>query len=238
MLFRRKDNVRKIISCPRCGYQVLDGTEECPDCGLVFSRLEIATNREAKAKKLRHDRAYIVNTKKLPSDVSFKKLLIFSIFFGAIGGHCFYVGRYLRGSILLLNAILMVLATVFNKYLMSIDNGAFLATISTIFGIIELLWFWDIFAIITKRFKVPVAIDIEGEMLKQKQEYMESLDKLNIEENEDVKSNEIMQKNEKTEITFSDEEIENAEVKITEKEKQNKKQKKIKKRSKIDGEEQ
>lgn len=181
MLFKRKQDSERLITCPRCGCKVLKSTEECPDCGLIFSRLEIATNREAKAKKLRHDRAYIINTKKLPSDVSFVKLLLFSIFLGAFGGHCFYVGRYLRGSILLTDMVAVILCVVFNEYLVNVDGGALIATISTVLGMIEIMWFWDIFAIITKRFKVPVAIDIEGDMLKKKEEYMESLKELDKE---------------------------------------------------------
>ena len=47
------------------------------------------------------------------------------------------------------------------------------------------MWFWDIFAIATKRFKVPVAIDVEGEILKQKQEYMDSLKEIETTENND-----------------------------------------------------
>lgn len=178
MLFKKKDDQDQVKTCPRCGTKVLSVTDECPDCGLVFSRLDIATNKEAKAKKRRHDRDYIINTKKLPSDVSFVKLLLLAIFTGAFGGHCFYVGRYLRGSILLSDMVAVILCVVFNEYLAGVDGGALIASISTVLGLIEFLWFWDIFAIITKRFKVPVAIDIEGDILKQKQEYMESLNEL------------------------------------------------------------
>ncbi len=185
MLFGRNRDKVKIISCPRCGYKMLEGTSECPDCGLDFSRFEIATNKEAKAKKRRGDRDYIINTKKLPSDVSFVKLLLFSIFLGAFGGHCFYVGRYLRGSILVTNMVAVILCVVFSNYLSQVDGGALIASISTIIGLIEFLWFWDIFAIATKRFKVPVAIDVEGEILKQKQEYMDSLKEIETTENND-----------------------------------------------------
>lgn len=166
---------------------MLSGTSECPDCGLIFSRFDIATNKEAKAKKLRGDRSYIINSNKLPSDVSFVKLLLLSIFTGVFGGHCFYVGKYLRGSVLLTNMVAMVLTVIFNEKIMLIGDGSFLATISTIYGLIEILWFYDVFAIITKRFKVPVAIDLEGEMLKQKKEYLESLNEIEIVSNENMK---------------------------------------------------
>lgn len=176
---------------------MVNGTSECPDCGLIFSRFEIATNKEAKAKKLRGDRTYIINTKKLPSDVNYWKLLLYSIFLGGFGGHCFYVGRYLRGSVLATNMLAVIMIVIFSDQIALVGDGGLLATLSTIIGIIELLWFWDIFAIITKRFKVPVAIDLEGEMLKKKQEYMESLNELeslNVEEKKESNTEDIAEK--------------------------------------------
>ena len=176
--FRRRGENSGFKRCPRCGLKVYEGVEECPDCGLVFSRLEIATNKEAKAKKLRHDRDFIINTNKLPSDVSFWKLLLLAIFLGPFGVHNFYVGKYLRGSILLTDFVLIILCVVFNDNLVAVSEGKLLAAIAAVLGIIMLFWFVDIFMIITKRFKVPVAIDIEGEMLEQKKDYIDSLEEM------------------------------------------------------------
>ena len=176
MVFGRKKIESKV--CPRCNIKVPQEVDTCPDCGLIFSRLEVATNKEAKAKKKRGDREFIVNTSRLPSDVSFVKLLLLCIFLGPVGAHAFYVGRYLRGSVLLTNFCLILLTVIFNSQLMQIDGGKLVATVSTIFGIILLVWFVDIFFIATKKFKVPVAIDIDGEIKKQKEEYVESLKEL------------------------------------------------------------
>ena len=185
-LFRRKGDFSDFIVCPRCGIKSYRGIDSCPECGLVFSRLEVATNKEAKAKKLRGDRDFIINTTKLPNDVSFLKLLLFSIFLGPFGVHCFYVGRYLRGSIILSDFVAIVLAVVFNSYLVDIDDGKFIAAISVIMGLIMFTWFYDIIMIVIKKFKVPVAIDIEGEIQKQKSEYMESLKELEVASEEKV----------------------------------------------------
>lgn len=175
MLFKRKDNFAKKITCPRCGLRTYEGIDECPDCGLVFSRLNVATNKEAKAKKLRGDRDFILKTNKLPNDVSFIKLLLLCIFLGPFGAHAFYVGRYLRGSILLGDFCCFILIAIFNQSLSKIDGGNFLTVITILCGAVMLTWFWDILMIITKRFKVPIAIDVEGEIEKQKSEYLESL---------------------------------------------------------------
>lgn len=148
-------------TCPRCGLKMLKEIEVCPDCGLVFSRLQIASNKDAKRKKLRGDRDFIINTPSLPNDVSFIKLLLLCIFLGPMGAHNFYVGRYLKGSILLVDFILLVLMVIFNNELLQWGGEELVGTVSTICGLVLLMWFWDLLQIITKKFKVPVAIDID-----------------------------------------------------------------------------
>lgn len=155
-------NYAKKFTCPRCGLRCYEGIETCPDCGLVFSRLEIATNKDAKQKMRRHDHDFIIMTSKLPSDVSRTKLILYTIFFGVFGGHCFYVGRYWRGATFLTTFIAMFLMVVFNSSLAAIGNGALLGVLSTILGFIMLMWPWDIFMVVLKKFKVPIAIDLES----------------------------------------------------------------------------
>ncbi len=150
--------------CPRCGLKSLVGVESCPECGLIFSRLDVATNKDAKRKILRHDRDFIIRTTKLPSDVSFVKLLVYSILLGPTGAHCFYVGRYLRGSILLTNFVFMLMLVIFNAEIAAVSEGALLGVLSTLCGFVLLMWPWDVFMIIFKKFKVPVAIDIDGDI--------------------------------------------------------------------------
>ena len=153
----------KFKTCLRCGLKNLENATECDDCGLIFARLEMATNQDAKRKKLRGDRDFIIKVKKLPSDVSFLKLLLYSIFLGVFGGHCYYVGRYLRGIMLTTNFVVMLILLIFNNFFLTVWNGTFYDIIMPFCGIILLCWIWDIFAILMKRFKVPVAIDLDEE---------------------------------------------------------------------------
>lgn len=150
----------KKITCPRCGLKVYEEVPKCPDCGLIFSRLDIATNRDAKKLMQKGERDFILKSTRLPSDVSFIKLLLLSIFLGPVGAHCFYVGRYYRASVILLDMIAIFLLVAFNGPLLAIDDGALLGSFSTICGIIMLMWPWDVLMIITKKFKVPIAINI------------------------------------------------------------------------------
>lgn len=158
-----KKELGKVKTCPRCGLQYMEGLVSCPDCGLIFSRLDHATNHDAKQKIKRFDFDYIIKTNKLPSDLSFIRLLLYSIFFGVFGGHCFYVGRYFRGGFLLINFLFFLCLAIFNSEIALVADGALLGVLSTICGFIMLLWIWDIIMIAIKRFKVPIAIDLENE---------------------------------------------------------------------------
>ncbi len=154
---------KSTIMCPRCGMRSLKGTESCPDCGLVFSRLELATNKDAKKKILQRDKDFVIYTSSLPQDVKFIKLLLMAIFLGIFGGHCFYVGRYWRGGMFLVNGLVLLCCTIFNDYLIKIDGGKLIATLATIGGLILCVWAYDIVMIVLKKFKVPVTINLEGE---------------------------------------------------------------------------
>ncbi len=160
---RERRGEAKYVVCPRCGIKSLSVSESCPECGLVFSRLEIATNKDAKRKIKRRDKDFIIYTNKLPSDVSRLKLILLTIFTGIFGGHCFYVGRYWRGGLLFLNTLILIMYVIFNAQLVGIDGGRLIAALTTIGGIIMLLWPFDIVWVLIKRFKVPVAIDLESE---------------------------------------------------------------------------
>ena len=141
---------------------MLETAPSCDDCGLKFDRLALATNADAKRKKLRGDRSFIVNVKSIPSDVSYVKLLLMAIFLGAVGGHCYYVGRYLKGAIYSVNILAMIFFVVFNSFFLSLWQGVFFDIVMPICGFILILWIMDIGAIIFKKFKIPVAIDLEG----------------------------------------------------------------------------
>lgn len=161
MKFREREKAFR--TCPRCGLKSLKLYDTCPDCGLVFARLEVATNKDARKKILRRDTDFIIKTSTLPKDVSYIKLLLLTIFTGIFGGHCFRVGRYWRGGILLVNFLLLVMYVIFNSQLIAVDGGGLIASLTTIGGLVMMLWVYDIIMVFTKKFKVPVAIDLEGE---------------------------------------------------------------------------
>ena len=191
---KRRQRGENFVVCPRCGLKSLSSQETCPDCGLVFSRLAIATNKDAKRKIWRHDRDFIIMSNKLPNDVSRTKLLLMTILTGFFGGHCFYIGRYWRGALLLLNAIMLIMCGVFNSAIVAINNGSLITILGTLGGLIMLIWIADIIWVATRRFKVPIAIDLQSESLEDSDihDYIKEIDEIDNKqgEKEEIKINE------------------------------------------------
>ncbi len=162
MLFKR-NNKPKFKTCPRCGLKMVESMPVCDDCGLVFERLALASNKDAKRKIRRGDRDYIIRTTKLPSDVKYWKLLLIAIFGGLVGAHNYHVGRYLRGAIFSILFTLTMLCVVFNSYIMAYYSAWMELMGAILIGPYTMVWMFDIVFIAIKRFKVPVAIDLEAE---------------------------------------------------------------------------
>lgn len=156
-------NKPKFITCPRCGLRMVEGTAVCDDCGLVFERLNSATNKDAKRKIKRGDREFIIRTTKLPSDVKWWKLLLMVCFLGLFGGHHYYVGRYLKGAIYSILMLLTILCVVFNNYIMAYFPQWMELVGALIIGPFAIAWMIDIILIFFKRYKVPIAIDLQAQ---------------------------------------------------------------------------
>ena len=177
---RKKDFKR----CPRCDTKCLIHQPKCEACGLIFSRLSYATNREAKKAIKNHKKNFVVYDKTLPKDVNKWKLFFMCLFLGMFGGHDFYVGKYLKGFFKLLSAIMLFVAAALP---MSWWNDFYLASIMWILiipsGFDAIFWLLDTFRILSNHYKVPVAIEeanmiVESNNIENK-EVMKILDSVN-----------------------------------------------------------
>ncbi len=63
------------------------------------------------------------------------------------------------------NSIVLICCTIFNEALINIDNGNFIAAVATICGLIMLTWAYDIIMVAIKKFKIPVSIDLDSEII-------------------------------------------------------------------------
>lgn len=153
-LFKKKP--KKFKRCPRCGNKCTVEQTKCEECDLVFSRLADATNKAAR-KKLRHfDSDYVIYTSQLPRDVKWWKLVLMCAFFGVFGGHYYYVGKYIKGGLMSVAFVLTLFCVIFNAYMVNLIESALLYIPIAIMGV---AWLFSLSLILSKKFKVPIAID-------------------------------------------------------------------------------
>ena len=134
---------------------------KCSDCGLVFERLSWATNSAGKKmiKQGKKDKVVYVTT--FPSDLKRYKVLLMCIFLGLFGGHCFYVGRQIRGVFMLIGGMFFIVGG--TLAVLSVMPQAISSIVSIIVGSLGFVWIFDVVNICIKKFKVPVYIDFSEE---------------------------------------------------------------------------
>ena len=140
--------------CPRCDNKCLLNATKCDECGLIFSRLEFATNTAAKNMIKKGDRSYILYTSDLPKDLSYTKLLIYTLILGVFGAHYYYTGKYIKGILMSAMMAYAIVCLIFNSYLVE-----YLSILYLPIGIGVLAWIISCVYVICKKFKVPVFIE-------------------------------------------------------------------------------
>ena len=140
--------------CPRCDNKCLLNATKCEECGLIFSRLEFATNTAAKNMIKKGDRSYILYTSDLPKDISYTKLLIYTLILGLFGAHYYYTGKYIKGILMSAMMAYAIVCLIFNAYLVEYLSFLYLPI-----GIGVLAWIVSCVYVICKKFKVPVFIE-------------------------------------------------------------------------------
>ena len=140
--------------CPRCDNKCLLNATKCEECGLIFSRLEFATNTAAKNMIKKGDRNYILYTSDLPKDLSYTKLLIYTLILGLFGAHYYYTGIYIKGILMSAMMAYAIVCLIFNAYLVEYLSFLYLPI-----GIGVLAWIVSCVYVICKKFKVPVFIE-------------------------------------------------------------------------------
>ena len=154
MKFQKKQKPFK--KCPRCGNKCLINQEKCEECGLVFSKLQFASNRAAKKKLLHFDRDYVIFTNRLPADVSKVNF--------------YYVGKYIKGLLMSLGFVYLIVGTIFNEQIVAANATLLYIPIS----IYALSWIVTFSCLLSKRFKVPIYFDeslLQAEKDSAREEY-------------------------------------------------------------------
>ncbi len=162
---------RQTQKCPRCGCKALLNQYKCPECGLVFSKLDMATNKAAAERYKKHERNKIIMIRKTPPDLKRWKLILYTVLFGLFGGQYFYTRRWWWGIFYLLGFALLFSLVYFNGYLMSTEWGETLVNVGAVFvGAYGICWMLDIVRVCTYKFKIPVSLPSENKVVVAKEE--------------------------------------------------------------------
>ncbi|MDD4815600.1 MAG: hypothetical protein PHQ62_00470 [Clostridia bacterium] len=144
--------------CPRCNEKTYINAKKCDNCGLIFSRLEYLSNKEAKTAMLKGEKEKIIYTSDFPRDLQRWKAIVLCALGGALGLHNIYVGRYIKG-------IFSLIFTVLTAIFILVLEGNVLASLYEIYlfipgALVFIFWFYDLFLLLLNKYKVPVALDM------------------------------------------------------------------------------
>lgn len=153
-------NLFKNKRCPRCNTKMPVQIVSCPSCGLNFQKFDSATNLEAKEAIKTGETDRVLMRKGRPSDVSFIKLLLITIFFGFTGAHYYYVGRYKMGAFFSIFFVVGIVNAILTTLLEATPTGdlyQIFTLLVLIWGLVIMLWIIDIAKVCVNKFKIPVS---------------------------------------------------------------------------------
>ena len=153
-------NLFKNKRCPRCNTKMPVEIVSCPSCQLNFQKFESATNAEAKAAIQAGEKDRVLMRKNRPSDVSFVKLLLLTIFLGFTGAHYYYVGRYKMGAFFSIFFGVGIVNGIINSLLKTAPTGDLYQVFTLlvlVWGAVIALWIIDIAKVCLNKFKIPVS---------------------------------------------------------------------------------
>ena len=158
---------KKHKRCPRCDRKLRTTDVKCDMCGLVFERLEHATNRAGKVALQNDEQNKVVYITKC-NDVNKWRLLVLAIFGGWFGLQYRKVGRNKMFCFMLVSFVMLVIFSAINL-VPDISNFVFsnkylgvLMWLLILPGSIGfMMWIVSVFQILFNKFKIPVSIDEE-----------------------------------------------------------------------------
>lgn len=157
----RKEKMEKnklTKKCPRCNEKTFINAKKCDNCGLIFSRLEYLSSKEAKKAILKGEKEKIIKTTEFPRDLQRWKAILLCALGGSLGLHNIYVGRYIKGFFSMIFTILTAILIVV------LNGNVFASLYESVFvipgALVFIFWFYDLFLLLIKKYKVPAALDM------------------------------------------------------------------------------
>ena len=151
------------IRCPYCKTVIPKYDVKCANCGLTKKQITEASNIRAKEVRKTKSGEKILMTKTKPDDVSFTKMIIW-LLLGIFGAHNFYVGRKIRGWIMvgfMVTFIAFCIILPINPDNMHPWRQAFSGSVfpTDLLGAAAFfVWVYDAFGVVFGFYKYPVKI--------------------------------------------------------------------------------
>ena len=152
--------VKEFKRCPRCDTKAVIYQDKCNACGLIYSRLANASNKEAKKALKRGQKNRVICDKTLPKDVNKWKLFFMALFLGLFGGHFYYVGKYKTG-IVFSASIIMLLSTGLIDFELWYKYSFWIWFLILPASGCLVYWAVTVVQILTNTFRVPIALKEE-----------------------------------------------------------------------------
>ncbi len=158
------------MRCPTCGAKFPKNANICIHCGTEISQLETASNKAIYKARKEYQPELIVYSAIFPNDLSYKKTLLLCIFLGLFGAHRYYTGQRLSAILMTIaTCLLLVVSSLLGLYwhgsftpdMIGMPMQVFntLISFASLCGAICIIkWAFDIIALATKKYKVPVVL--------------------------------------------------------------------------------
>lgn len=159
------------MRCPNCGARIRKGSSGCVKCNTDLKQISNASNKKVSQVRKEYQPELVVYSTVFPDDLSWKSTLLWCIFLGWMGAHCYYVKRYAKAIVMTVMFSIFLFCAMIMFMVYQVGSVGFLNPIadilmysdvyaipSTIGIIAVIMWIFDIAKLATKTFKVPVVL--------------------------------------------------------------------------------
>lgn len=146
--------------CPVCYNRIKKENNICKFCGFETRELKTASNKGIYKLRKAGKKEKIIYTKEFPTDLDYKKTLKLCVLWGWLGIHNFYIGRKVKGFFVAISTTLLLIASMLLALQPSLIDITmeFVVVLAPFMSLAIIFWIMDIFNLLSRKFKVPVAL--------------------------------------------------------------------------------
>lgn len=147
------------MNCPKCDRKIKTDQTACSYCGTTLAKINNASYVKAVEvlnKGNLYEKESLFYLTKMPTELSRKKMLLFTIFLGLFGAHDMYVGKKKFGISKLISFILgeiVAVVCLFYQY----ESLTLLAGLLLLYPFA--FWLYDVLRVIVKKYPYPYIME-------------------------------------------------------------------------------